>query len=305
MIIYGTNARLSPATMPKSYAGVNVGLTRGVLAEIPKVIPRLSPSADDLALRESPPRANNGGGRLQWNRERRGDKSLGVERRYRHELPVSSLAEEQHVGEALRIESLDANVIRMFELVREALEAATSVFLDSNREQARGVIERDRLIDAIHDQTERAVLQELTRAGTVDPVRQTRLLLMLRILPELERSGDLAEHIASHAAQGLAPWLTPRARSIVRQMGVLGSEMWRLATDAYATGDATVADLLRERDDEVDDLHVGLTSELAGAHVSIPVAIEMALVARYFERLGDHAVNVTRRLQGNTEVARP
>jgi phosphate uptake regulator len=40
-----------------------------------------------------------------------------------------------------------------------------------------------------------------------------------------------------------------------------------------------------------------LTAELAAGGISIPVAIEMALVARYFERLGDHAVNVTRRLE--------
>ena len=196
-------------------------------------------------------------------------------------------------------------MVRIFELVRHALDDATAVFLDSNREQARSVIQQDGLIDDIHDATEQAVLRELTRPGTIEPVRQSRLLLMLRILPELERSGDLAEHIASHAVQGLAPWLTPRARSIVQQMGGLGSEMWRLATDAYEHSDAAVADLLRKRDDEIDDLHVTLTAELASANVSVPVAIEMALVARYFERLGDHAVNVTRRLQDHAEGGRP
>jgi phosphate uptake regulator len=56
------------------------------------------------------------------------------------------------------------------------------------------------------------------------------------------------------------------------------------------------ADRLRARDDEIDDIHVGLTAEIAAGTISVPVAIEMGLVARYFERLGDHAVNVTRRL---------
>jgi phosphate transport system protein len=136
-----------------------------------------------------------------------------------------------------------------------------------------------------------------------DAAQRQRQLLILLILPELERSGDLAEHIASHAVQGLAEWLTPRARKLVAQMGALGSEMWQLATDAFATGNGDVADLLRERDDEIDDLHVSLTSELAAGRVSVPVAIEMALVARYFERLGDHAVNVTRRLQAMNAAA--
>ncbi len=144
---------------------------------------------------------------------------------------------------------------------------------------------------------EQDVINELIRPSLDDPERHRRLLVMLRILPELERSGDLAEHIASHAAQGLARWLTPRALTLVAQMGALGLEMWEMAAAAYARSDATAADLLRVRDDEIDDLHVSLTAELAAGGVSIPVAIEMGLVARYFERLGDHAVNVTRRLE--------
>ena len=108
-------------------------------------------------------------------------------------------------------------------------------------------------------------MSELIRPNLHDPDRHRRLLVILRILPELERSGDLAEHIAAHACQGLARWLTPRALSLVSQMGGLGIEMWELAATAYAQKDATAADLLRARDDEVDDLHVSLTAELAAA----------------------------------------
>ena len=89
-------------------------------------------------------------------------------------------------------------------------------------------------------------------------------------------------------------------------MGAIGSEIWGLAAEAYATGNGSVAHALRVRDDEIDDLHVSLTAELAAGRVSVPVAIEMALVARYFERLGDHAVNVTCRVQAmNTDLATP
>lgn len=192
---------------------------------------------------------------------------------------------------------LDEPVLQMFGLVRDAVSSATEIFLAADREAARSLVQRDQLIDSLHNQTEKAVVEELTRQTPTDPCRQNRLLLILRILPELERSGDLAEHIASHAVQGLSKWLTPRARNLIQQMGALGSEMWGVAGEAYASGDASGADVLRVRDDEIDDLHVSLTSELAAAGVSVPVAIEMALVARYFERLGDHAVNVTRRLQ--------
>jgi phosphate transport system protein len=197
------------------------------------------------------------------------------------------------------VDRIDAQVLQMFALVREAVSGATDIFLAGDRQAARSLRRRERLIDGLHEKTEKDVTYELLR-GHADSARQQQLLVILRILPELERSGDLAEHIASHAAQGLREWLSPRARLLVAQMGALGSEMWAQAGDAYATANGAAADLLRARDDEIDDLHVSLTAELAAAPVSVPVAIQMALVARYFERLGDHAVNVTRRLEHPT-----
>ena len=79
-------------------------------------------------------------------------------------------------------------------------------------------------------------------------------------------------------------------------MGRTGAEMWRTATDAYVERDPGAADKLREADDELDDLLVSLTAELATGAVSIPVAIEMALVGRFYERLGDHAVHLCDRV---------
>lgn len=196
----------------------------------------------------------------------------------------------------LDLDRIDEEVLRIFSLVRDALAEATEVFLATDRDAARALVARDQLIDALHRDLEATVLDELIAGNGNTGDRRRLLLLILRILPELERSGDLAEHIASHAAQGLARWLTPRAQSLVSQMGSVGVEMWDLAASAYSARDPAAADLLRTRDDEIDDLHVSLTAELAAGSVSIPVAIEMGLVARYFERLGDHAVNVTRRL---------
>jgi phosphate transport system protein len=208
----------------------------------------------------------------------------------------------ERAGHAAFIGPLDEQVLQIFSLVRDAIEDAAHVFLAGDREAARAVIERDQLIDRLHHSTEKAAEELLSRPGDLDAGDRAWLLLIFRILPELERSGDLAEHIASHAVQGLAKWLTPRGRHIVEQMGTLGAEMWQLAAEAYRNRDRTAAVVLRVRDDEIDDLHVSLTSELAAAGISVPVAIEMALVARYLERLGDHAVNITRRMQETIEA---
>jgi len=79
-------------------------------------------------------------------------------------------------------------------------------------------------------------------------------------------------------------------------MGDEGVEMWRYAAGAFAARDAQAAERLRSVDDRLDDLHVSLGTELAQCVISVPVAIEMGLVARFLERLGDHAVNVARRI---------
>jgi len=96
-------------------------------------------------------------------------------------------------------------------------------------------------------------------------------------------------------SQRLARSLTPACRGLIQRMGETATEMWQLAGSAFAPRDPAVAIELRCRDDELDDLHVRLTAELADAPISMAAAIEMGLVARFFERLGDHAVNVARR----------
>ena len=230
-------------------------------------------------------------------REREGTRGRALKLNFMRGGPNDCSHPARYCPGVFGMENLDEAVLQMFSLVSDAVAGATQVFLTPDREAARVLIDRDQLIDALHRRVENEVLNELIDPLHDDAKRRRRLLLILRILPELERSGDLAEHIASHSAHGLARWLTPRALSLVSQMGAVGFEMWQMTATAYAEADPTAADRLRALDDEVDDLHVSLTAELAAGGISIPVAIEMGLVARYFERLGDHAVNIARRLE--------
>ena len=90
--------------------------------------------------------------------------------------------------------------------------------------------------------------------------------------------------------------LSPRSRGLVERMGELASNMWRQAADAWYKRDRSAAFALEMRDDEMDELHASLTAELAAGRMTLPVTMEMTLVARLYERLGDHAVNVARRV---------
>jgi phosphate transport system protein len=91
--------------------------------------------------------------------------------------------------------------------------------------------------------------------------------------------------------------LTPRLRGLVEQMGRVAVRMWRDATEAFNDRDAGAADRLVEEDDELDTLHSYLTAELVSGGVGVSVALEMALVGRFYERLGDHAAHISRRVR--------
>ena len=183
-------------------------------------------------------------------------------------------------------------MLGLFALVAQSLAGATEALLSGDREGARLLIARDHHIDATHRDIEDLVLRQLGRDAP-DPADLRFLLGVLRIVLELERSADLASHIASRAMRGLTPDLSPRVRGLIETMGQVGVEMWHRATDAYAERDADARRHLEDADDELDDLHVSLTSEISSGKVSTPVAIELALVGRFYERLGDHAVNIT------------
>jgi len=186
---------------------------------------------------------------------------------------------------------IDKQVLGLFSLVSEGLAGATDALLAGDREAAKVLVARDELIDQTYRDIEELVQRQLTlQAPMASDLRF--LLTVLRIVPELERSGDLAEHIAQRAVRGLTPELTPRVRGLIAEMGSVGVEMWRAAAVSYSERDGEAYDRLNERDDGLDDLHISLTAEISSGTLSIPVAIEVALVARFYERLGDHAVNV-------------
>ncbi|HEY1620307.1 MAG TPA: PhoU domain-containing protein [Streptosporangiaceae bacterium] len=119
---------------------------------------------------------------------------------------------------------------------------------------------------------------------------------MLRVTPELERSHDLVMQVAGRAGLA-APGrnLTPRARDLAARMGDLAGGMWRQAANAWHQRDRGAAAALAGRARELDELHAALAAELAAGQVTTPVAMEMTLVARCYQRLGAHAVNIARR----------
>jgi len=193
------------------------------------------------------------------------------------------------------LEAIEAKVIELFAMVAEDLPGATQALLTGNNQVLQALNEREQVIDALYPEIEELVNREiLLQAPVASDLRF--LLSVLRIVPELERSHDLVVQIASRANHILGDDLSPRSTGLVERMGTLASEMWRQAVDSWYQRDRSAAVTLKERDDEMDELHASLIAELASGRMALPVTMEMTLVARFYERLAAHAVNIARRV---------
>ena len=195
-----------------------------------------------------------------------------------------------------QLDNIDTKVRRLFALVSESVAAATDALLAGDTEAARRLTDRDAVVDQLEADleqlTERELLMESPMGGDM-----RYLVSVLRVVPELERCGDLADHIAHRAATGLALRLTPSVRGLVEQMGSTCSTMWQAAAEAWAERDGGAAGELDLVDDRLDDLHTRLCDELLVADLAVADVMQTTLVARFYERLGDHAVHIAERLR--------
>ena len=189
---------------------------------------------------------------------------------------------------------VDRAMLVLYASVVESLGWATVALLDQDIELAERVIADDRTVDARASDLTGLIKDRLSEA-TVEPDELEDLIAVLQMVPELERSADLAEHIAQRARQSLGGHVSPRSRGLIQSMCDVGIRMWQLSGRAYAERSRDLGFELNEADDELDNLSAELLREGAAGGVEPAIAAEIALLARFYERLGDHAVNLARR----------
>jgi phosphate transport system protein len=201
--------------------------------------------------------------------------------------------ERQEFDRELR--AIEAKVIELFAMVAEDLPRATDALLNGDSEAVRALAERDRVIDALYPEIEELANHELLLQQPA--ASDFRLLIsVLRVVPELERSHDLIVDIARRGNLILSQDLSARSQRLIEHMGDLASEMWREAVDCWCERDRSAAVALGERDNEMDELYASLMAELASGEMTLPVTMQLTLVARFYERLADHAFNIARRV---------
>lgn len=191
---------------------------------------------------------------------------------------------------------VDDAVLVGFAMVRESLARATASLLDEDKARAKQVVAEDRDIDE-HCAGLSAMVKERLTETIGRPAELEELVLILQMIPELERSADLAEHIARRAIDGLGARLSPRPRGLIQSMNDTAVGMWLTAAAGYEKRSRDTGYALAEADDELDGLAADLVEEAIGSVTDSRAAAELVLLARFYERSGDHAVNLAKRVE--------
>jgi phosphate transport system protein len=198
-------------------------------------------------------------------------------------------------------EQLDAivdDLVNLTGTVRRAVADATKALLEADAQIAESVIAGDKDIDeATEIIEERALLLLATQQPVATDLRQ--LVATLRMLTDLQRMGDLSVHVAKVARRRMPDSAVPEhLHPNIRAMAAVADSMIDSASRIVANRNVDTAGQLENEDDEMDRLRKELLRSLLGDSWTYGVepAVDLALLGRYYERIGDHAVSMARRV---------
>ncbi|MEV1287092.1 phosphate signaling complex protein PhoU [Micromonospora sp. NPDC049679] len=184
-------------------------------------------------------------------------------------------------------------LVDMAEAVRAAMRKATKALLTADRPAAESVIERDAEVDSLNRQVEERVCDLLARQAPV--AKDLRAVVTaLHVAADLERMGDLADHVAKTALRRHPlPAVPAELRGVFTEMGEVADRMAEKIGAVLSKPDAALAAELDRDDDAMDDLHRDLFALLLSDDwpYGAETAIDGALLGRFYERYADHAVN--------------
>jgi phosphate transport system protein len=198
------------------------------------------------------------------------------------------------------LDEIRADTAKLAAGVTENIPRATEILLRQDLEGAEYLILADEQVDKRVLELEDRCYEVLAlQAPVASDLR--RLMAALRIIAEVERSNDLAVNICKAARRIYGHQLDPRLRGIIQKMGDQARHLFKEATESYMTSDATRAAALADMDSYLDDLQRQFIHAIFESHatesIDLQVAVQLAVVARFFERIGDHAVNIGQRVR--------
>jgi phosphate transport system protein len=187
---------------------------------------------------------------------------------------------------------------RMTRTVSTAVRRSTNALLQADIRRAEEVIAADIELDAAGEGVEEKVFELMARQAPV--ANELRMLVAaLRMVADLERMGDLAAHVSKIARLRYpAPAIPTELNGVIEEMGAVAGRMVDGAGDVIRSRDIDAAAKLEAVDDEMDKLRSNqfrLMMDDSWPH-GVEVAVDIALLGRYYERIADHAVSMARRV---------
>jgi phosphate transport system protein len=192
------------------------------------------------------------------------------------------------------LKALREKVLKLGSMVEDAVRDSVRALVDRDSELAKEVVKRDHLINAldvgIDEECVRLIALRQPMAKDLRLITTT-----MKITTDLERMGDLAVNIAERAIElNEEPQLKPFVH--IPKMAEITQSMVRDTLDAFVAGCSRLPYEVIKRDDEVDDLTVKNFEELLGLMIQdpkiIPLAVKRTYIAKYLERIADHATNI-------------
>lgn len=204
------------------------------------------------------------------------------------------MREKFHEG----LDELTDRLTSMCRLATQAVELATDALVGTDLVKAEAVFAVNEQIEAHREPSETLAMTLLAlQAPVASDLR--RIVTAIHLIADLTRMGALAQHVATGVRRRHPdPVAPPSAAAIVERMGALAVELGRAAEQVLVSKDPAAAAAIDTRDDEMDELQRQLFA-LVGAPEwdgGVCVAVDITLIGRYYERFGDHAVEVGRRI---------
>ena len=192
------------------------------------------------------------------------------------------------------LEELGALLTQMAAAAEEALSAVTASLTDPNAETAERALSITKGMDQMERDIENRCLKLLLRQQPVAHDLRT-VSAALKMVTDLQRIGDQCANIAE-MSRILENRAEPASLGQIRLMAQKSAAMVRQSIAAYVAHDAEAAGRVVELDDEVDALFLTVKRELVDRMVAnrgeADQAIDHIIIAKYLERITDHAVNI-------------
>ena len=197
-----------------------------------------------------------------------------------------------------RLANLNTHLVKLSNLVGVAIAEATTALLTDDLTLAEKIITNDADIDQLNTQVEELCF----RVAALDAPMATDLRATMggiRMATSLERMGDLAVHIAKQVRLRYPnPSIPADLQATFQEMGDAASKIVAEAGRVIQSRDTTLADKMKQYDDTLDRLHRDLFTAVLSDSWShgVEAAIDVTLLSRFYERFGDHAVSLARRV---------